>query len=97
MVAGLRFSLSTAYTLGDMGRRSEGDAGSVESLRLEETRQQVTIARLGNNRQGHVVCPEPISKASSVCDTELPDSSFPIMELLENIQHIKGQLYNSKS
>lgn len=36
MVVGLRFSLSTAYTLGDMGRRSDGDCGSVESLRLKE-------------------------------------------------------------
>jgi hypothetical protein len=36
IVAGLRLSLSTAYTLGDMGRRSDGDCGSVESLRLKE-------------------------------------------------------------
>lgn len=36
IVVGLRFSLSTAYTLGDMGRRSDGDGGSAESLRLKE-------------------------------------------------------------
>lgn len=36
IVVGLRFSLSTAYTLGDMGRRSVGECGSVESLRLKE-------------------------------------------------------------
>lgn len=36
IVVGLRFSLSTAYALGDMGRRSEGDCGSVESLRIVE-------------------------------------------------------------
>lgn len=36
MVAGLRFSLSTAYTLGDMGKRSEGDCGSAKSLRIVE-------------------------------------------------------------
>lgn len=36
IAVGLRFSLSTAYTPGDMGRRSDGDCGSVESLRLKE-------------------------------------------------------------
>lgn len=34
IVVGLKFSLSTAYTLGDMGSRSDGDCGSAESLRL---------------------------------------------------------------
>lgn len=41
IVVGLRFSLSTAYTLGDMGRRSDGECGSVESLRLKEIRKYI--------------------------------------------------------
>lgn len=41
MVVGLRFSLSTAYTLGDIGRRSDGDCGSVESLRLKEITRKI--------------------------------------------------------
>lgn len=39
IVVGLRFSLSTAYTLGDIGKRSHGECGSVESLRLEKRQQ----------------------------------------------------------
>lgn len=41
IVVGLRFSLSTAYTLGDIGRRSDGDCGSVESLRLKEITRKI--------------------------------------------------------
>lgn len=56
IVVGLRFSLSTAYTLGDMGRRSEGDCGSMASLRLKETTGEY---HKGYNiiAHSHLLCP----------------------------------------